>query len=1838
MLNEANILFVPTTDIVKLLGSYSISKDEVLQNETLATVAIVSTKCTTLEAIKFLVDYFVKIYNGSMGKLAVPNQKTIVLKIVAALANNKVQDRPAMQPVFNFTLDELIKIVKQETVEANIVAVIVSIKQWLLHAEGLTLPESFWKYFKEQRKAKSNTPLIQSMLYECLLVYFGHDTNLASVNKLDADSINSIVNSSKHMTLSISKVPVLSESLYAASLLLRILPNLEAKPKTFVDALNNFESILFLGEKFISETTSESVQVLVQFLELVATTSFFADSQPNKIVFSRALVHLMCHGVHKAVRSTATKLYSKLAEKDKQLVAIMVNTFYELYSEATPTTTGGGNEIDDHMLAKFKCCAIIIKSISGEFNEDQAGLYINVLKVSHIWFVYKVKPELYPNFISQHFEDSADLVLYFDTYLQTFIDLVINSSTPDPIKLNIVRSFAFLIPHRFIESLVRLVTNSLEQQANGLKAITTEDLAIARAPAGELVNTAAVLQAADNTVDKNMKRESKLYSYKEQMADLELRKELEKKNKAEMVLDVKKLSKKQAEVYKQELAKEEATRARVQSLQHKFTFNIELLESMIESNGEIAVIYYKDLIYTLVSMLSSVVAHDKLSNFITKLRKPMMLVQTVNASSEYTRFMDTVAHTLVRVYQNPEEVSEELCSVITRLVGYLHKRTCPPASGQNYDEKLVRLAKENRLTTSAFSYVFPLLRHLLLSLEEKTMSDYDDNVGKCLDIIVQHSMLRNKEGDFMAGESLSNPQHLPIKQLFETLIKFMTTNAMHEKQAAGALISVVKSVTGESGCGHATSVDLFVLFANLTHTNELIRLTCFEAMFLFSANVIGRIHNEHFQHKLTHRVFVGTFDPNEECQQYAHQIFEKCKLATSGKLLEAILVEDVENANSVLLAAVPEAYKHLVPKFPEELANIYERLVKSYEVKARASIPVVDAFGRLLSKNHVDVYEPRLTIAHIFKNIVEYFTQNEVEQFITFLIPGALGDNNEHVRSGMLEAGCQLIDHHHANNITFFLDVFETYLDSAHDDHRNDLVRKSVIILMGTLAKHIDGDNPKLKPILGRLVEALSTPSQIVQEAVANCLQYLIPKFKEDAPALLQKLLQLLFESEVYGERKGAAYGIAGIVKGLGILSLNKLGIMEALTQAIRSKDRPNNREGALFAFEMLSNMLGRLFEPYIVHILPDLLDCFGDSSSRVRQAADDTAKVIMSKLSAPGVTLIYPTILQALEDDSWRKKTSSIELLGSMAFCAPKQLSQCLPKIVPKLMTVIIDSHPKVQKAAAHALKQIGSVIKNPEIQEIVPILLEALQDPTNKTNKCLSVMLNMKFVHVVDPPSLALIMPVIERAFQNRSTETRKMASQIIGNMYALTKSKDLSPYLRSILPGLQNSLLDPVPEVRSVTSRALGAMVKGLGNELLADLMPWLKAMLISEVSSVDRSGAAQGLAEVIGGLGIETLVAHMPEIIAITERTDVPSHVKDGYIMLFIYLPLVFTQQFVAYIPQVINPILQALADENEYVRETALRAGQCIVNMYADTAIQLLLPELEKGLFDENWRIRYCSVQLLGDLLFKIIGVSGKMTTESGHEDDNFGTEQSHKAIYEALGDERHNYVLSGLYMCRSDVALQVRQASLHVWKVIVSNTPRTLKEILPVLFSLLLSGLASNSNDHQQCAARTLGDLVRKLGERILPEIIPIIEQGLRSDRPDQRQGVCIGLCEIIASTSREMVQAFADNLIPTIKRALSDNLPEVRLVAARAFDQLYSAIGNKALEDILPDLVNKLDDPSAGERTLDSIKNIISFKSKVVLPYLIPKVCVTCLWHNSNKFLLLFSLPCPQPTLVPCR
>jgi hypothetical protein len=64
--------------------------------------------------------------------------------------------------------------------------------------------------------------------------------------------------------------------------------------------------------------------------------------------------------------------------------------------------------------------------------------------------------------------------------------------------------------------------------------------------------------------------------------------------------------------------------------------------------------------------------------------------------------------------------------------------------------------------------------------------------------------------------------------------------------------------------------------------------------------------------------------------------------------------------------------------------------------------------------------------------------------------------------------------------VNTLLPIFEPVLDKDPDIGSYDTVRQSVVILMGSLARHLDKDDRKIKPIVSKLIDALSTPSQQV--------------------------------------------------------------------------------------------------------------------------------------------------------------------------------------------------------------------------------------------------------------------------------------------------------------------------------------------------------------------------------------------------------------------------------------------------------------------------------------------------------------------------------------------------------------------------------------------------------------------------------------------------------------------------------------------------------------------------------------------------------------------------------------
>lgn len=1777
-------------DIIKTLASPLHAKEDQVREDTVEVCRQLARQCSDAVAIEKFIGLLFDVFFGSDGKLTATTHKISVLQGLEAVSEHSVTGSSA-QALSGKVLDRMMKVLETESHEGTLIQALTALSAWT--AKFTTdIPQKLIDFVPRGMTLKTSTAGIRSAYVRCLQ---GCITS-SSAHKA-APLINHLITSIDKALSQITQIPVLVEALTSCVLLLRLGAvdvTLEQRVAPIWNTALDLQKGYFTGEKFLTQASEDGLLQLVTCCELLLSQHSGRLGKGMSLVHQALVWCLVCsHSkVRIAAQASTKKLVSGLGGAQlatdllNSLTAMTANNKIQL-KKSEEQDAGGGSGGGELSPAGVAQALIAICSPSTHDKKHLEQLALLALRPAFHPSLAREYPELWKQVVrSMGLAPGQVIASQQDTLIKQFT----TEFVPSPIDQQVFSGLCRLAGQVVLPPVVAFINSRLNNPK--LVQITDEDYAIYLTPEGTLYNQKVVEQAFEDHLNvKNVKKSNKVYSHKEQVMMLEeKKKELERKRKEGKL----ELTPKQKEVLRAQTEKENSIRNRVKDLSESTKSSLALLEAAVAGNVEDLSPHFTILIPLLTWALRSHLIAPQVCSLFVKLR-----------SAVFEQQDDVYAHTLARttvrvcepVMKLPEDwLGEALVDAAFRTLKMIHTATVPKQSSSDEDE-------EKYYCAPGFMYCFPFLEWVLskrLGGEEK----FEVVAGQALQIISEHMAMRGAD-----RTDLYHPRYLPRKQLLSLIIGVISScSGRTQQNACVVLQEICRCGSGELGCDKATSDEISVLLDSLQAPAQSVRDAALRGL-LVLVNSLPRVEDDvEAWLQVAHRLWVAKHDVAEDVANLAQELWTKANMEADGALSDGIL-GDVVHPVGAVRAAGAAALAALAKDNPDLVAPITIQLIETFKEKTEMTPAVRDKYDRVVVEA-VDLWEGRAGVAMALQQLAPLLTTETVVTLANFFVPDALGDRNAEVRNKMLEAAMSVVNSHGKETVNSLLPVFEKFLNTAPNHASYDAVRQSVIILMGSLAKHLEHSDPKIKPIVAKLVEALHTPSQQVQEAVANCLHPLVPAIRDECPKLVSKLMTVLLESENYGERKGAAYGLASLVKGMGILALKQLDIMNQLTNAIQDKKNYRYREGALFALEQLCNMLGKLFEPYIVHILPHLLLCFGDANQYVREATDDTAKAVMSKLSAHGVKLVLPSLLSALEEDSWRTKTGSVELLGNMAFCAPKQLSSCLPSIVPRLIEVLSDSHMKVQRAGSQALRLIGSVIRNPEIQAIVPELLAALQDPTKNTSACLQTLLETKFVHFIDAPSLALIMPVVQRAFQDRSTEVRKMAAQIIGNMYSLTDQKDLQPYLPGIIPGLKASLLDPVPKVRAVSSRALGAMVKGMGESSFDDLLPWLMQTLTSESSSVDRSGAAQGLAEVVGGLGPEKLHRLMPDIIATAERSDIAPHVKDGYIMMFIFLPTVFQDEFTPYIGQIIPPILKALADENEFVRETALKAGQRIVNTYAESAITLLLPELEAGLFHDNWRIRYSSVQLLGDLLFKVSGVSGKMTTDTAHEDDNFGTEHSQKAIIDILGEERRNRVLAGLYMGRSDVAILVRQAALHVWKVVVTNTPKTLREILPTLFSLLLGHLASTSYDKRQVAARTLGDLVRKLGERVLPEIIPILEAGLGSPEPDQRQGVCIGLSEIMASTSKDMVLCFADNLVPTVRRALCDPLSSVRQAAAQTFDSLHGTVGFRALEDILPHLLAQLEnEDETREYALDGLKQVMAIKSRVVLPYLVPQL-----------------------------
>lgn len=894
-------------------------------------------------------------------------------------------------------------------------------------------------------------------------------------------------------------------------------------------------------------------------------------------------------------------------------------------------------------------------------------------------------------------------------------------------------------------------------------------------------------------------------------------------------------------------------------------------------------------------------------------------------------------------------------------------------------------------------------------------------------------------------------------------------------------------------------------------------------------------------------VYLCLFDDTDVVSSSAAEVWEKNQLVLSLDILDQYILKYLFDENLELSLITAQGLKDALEKNPAWYPQILARVQASFITSKQRN-----GFAKFLEIICNNVAKPLVL---------------KIEEFLLDVCMTCDEISKELLRIGILYLnthGDVLL-----NELFTIIQIRTT--------NPNEKIRNSAVVLIGYLAKFFTPEDFRIESTIELLLKSLDMPSDLLFSTVSKFLPRLVSFRQQIVESLLIQEFKKLFENKSINERRGAGYGIGCLVKGGGLKCLVSYNVLDKLEVIINNKKSNDiERAGVLIAIEGLGAVLGRSFEPYLGEVLPFIIDCF--ANKELQEQAAISTKVMISKLSAHGMRRILPQLTHGLEETKWRSKVGAIEALGKMAFCAPKQLSAALPSIVPQVIKAFSDTNPKVLEAANKAISDIGSVITNPEIFQLVNFLSKALGDISH-LSEAFKVLIDTTFHHYLDTPSLSLIVPLIETGLRSRNSEYKKQACQIVGGITSLIRSpSEFSPYLERITAAMKFSLFDNLPEVRNIAAQNLASFCEGIGEEYSQSIISWIKETMEKSSLNFERSGAIHAYSEyLLYGDKWETMLDQL------LEMTKNPSSViKESYLGLFIFIPLNTQGKFEKYLEKVFVAFLDRLSDENEDVRKIVIRVTQLIIQTYCKNSLQIILPPLEKGLFDKNWRKRSSCITLIGEMVEKIESLSRKENQQ-------------------LISNDHKNRILASVYILRADNASNISTQAAQIWKTHVDNTPKFLVTLTPELVLRLIEISDNSDQEPREIASFAIQSLIQKYQNKIFSSYL----KHFLTHFEKYSKGVAFVLRTVCETASRNLLITYSEPIIQILEVLLKSDDIDYLHNAGGIFHDMYQKTTIEKPDPAVLALLDKMVNyPKA-------CKELLGFKNIGINRSLLPKIVV---------------------------
>ena len=1117
--------------------------------------------------------------------------------------------------------------------------------------------------------------------------------------------------------------------------------------------------------------------------------------------------------------------------------------------------------------------------------------------------------------------------------------------------------------------------------------------------------------------------------------------------------------------------------------------------------------------------------------------------------------------------------------------------------------KINNFLEKNPLSKN-YSKEFSLLMFLTKN-SEKFNQIYDENPNLISDF--NQKLLENfkntnneiffKNFDFIIIKILffiilnKNIQIEFIVESVENLIKLLNLNFLNFDSITNLLINLLKSdYTGEN---IKILLKLFYQNSPKNFINLVKEILNYEYISKFSVlNTIfdlNIIEIKNFE-DINYKLFILCFDENENISKISIKIFNKFNLIINENFIltnyfkismkEHISNLSVRRAIIALVNFKPELVKKVIEIYKEfYLKELNENLDQKNE-NENESIENEEEEKEEKIYSHL-----RFVLLEFINESIEIIDSNLKNDLIQFLI---INNENE-----------------------FEDDFFEKIFECLKNLCLNVNDFEKIILFLNDFIEKININNfnkNNLKNVL-KIFSLINAKKNNLKEKTFNNLFNLSLKIKSNEILLLifeniflisneiknfsEKILMNIFnklKSNSYKLNEGEIFVFSGIIKSFGIKILKNLKILDFFSENLNEKNSNKNiLLNCITTLKILYISLNKLFEPFFIFYFEKIYKLIICRDDKIRNFSLENFKFLIKTLSNFGISQIMKYLILDFNNYHTKIKISIIEILGQISFCAPKILNNFLPNIISQILKILKDPQENVQKISEIVLKDIATSIVNPEIVEISGILIDAISNPYEKGKYALEALLETKFNHKLDTPTLALIIPILDYNLKSQNDKLKKMASHILGSLPEILINKfDLNKYENILIPDLKICLFESSPETRNEISKTFGKLYEIFNSK--EEIKSFIIKYLENEREINQLTACAQLFSEILFN-DKKNLKENLNKIIEkIKNGNDL---IKEGYLSIFVFLPNCFEskENFYEIFDLIFDIIIKHFSEKNENIRKITTKIYEIFIKLISEKNVNKLIFPLLDNFYNENDLIRNNSLALIKTLI------------------NNFEQDFKNKnSIF--FSNEIKNSILIKSFILKGDNFNNTNTLSNIIWRDYVENIPKFISKSINQIFEEIIFNFDINKEKIGEIFENFIRIFSKKFHDKFFNELIPILIEFIKNEE-NKKNIKLIENCYFIINISIEensdkILQTNKNKIIEIVNSNLDTNSNYIKKLISEITYKLSMKINEKIMNKILIFNIIKLN------KNYEIITNLVEIADKSVLKIVLNEIFKT--------------------------